>query len=201
VDPNDKFGPQGPGAQHYLRGGSTNMSYTVLFENKPTASASAQQVVVTDQLDTSKLDITTFSLGPISFGKYSLTPPAGSKTFTAALDLRPDQNIVAKVDAALNTASGVVTWRFTSLDPSTLQTMEDPLAGFLPPNTAPPGGEGQLLFSVSRKSGLTSGTTVCNQASVVFDVNAPILTPTGAIPSTTYRLPVRSRHSCRSLTR
>jgi hypothetical protein len=51
------------------------------------------------------------------------------------------------------------------------------LAGFLPPNVTPPQGDAKLLYSVSPKSGLASGTTICNKATVVFDTNAPIQTP------------------------
>ena len=47
VDPNDKFGPRGATAQRYVPYG-TPMNYTIDFENLPSASAPAQEVVVTD---------------------------------------------------------------------------------------------------------------------------------------------------------
>ena len=50
----------------------------------------------------------------------------------------------------------------------------DPLAGFLPPNNASNQGTGYVTFSVKPKTGLANGTTITNQASIVFDVNVPI---------------------------
>jgi hypothetical protein len=70
-----------------------------------------------------------------------------------------------------------VTWRFSSLDPATLQAPDDPSAGFLPPNNSVSDGEGSVLFTIKLKAGLAAGTQITNRASVVFDVNAPIDTP------------------------
>ena len=175
IDPNAKSGPFGPGAQHFHTS-RTSFSYSVEFENEPTASLPAQRVLVTNQLDTVNLDLSTFSLGPITFGSYTLTPPADAQHFSGGLDLRPDQNLIVKVDASLNIATGAVTWRFSTLDPDTEQVTTDPAAGFLPPDTAPPQGEGNLLYSIHPKLSIASGATVCNQATVVFDANAPINT-------------------------
>ncbi|MCX6133772.1 MAG: T9SS type A sorting domain-containing protein [Ignavibacteriales bacterium] len=46
----------------------------------------------------------------------------------------------------------------------------------LPPNVTPPQGEGWVAFSVNAKPNLTSGTTIKNRATIVFDMNAPIAT-------------------------
>jgi hypothetical protein len=70
-----------------------------------------------------------------------------------------------------------VTWRFTSLDPSTLQLTTDASAGFLPPDVTPPQGIGRILYNVHPKTGLAGGTVICNQASIVFDANPAIGTP------------------------
>src|SRR5262249_5733207 len=50
--------------------------------------------------------------------------------------------------------------------------------GFLPPNVTQPEGEGAVLFTMKLKPGFPLGTTVCNDARIVFDFNAPIDTPT-----------------------
>jgi len=63
-DPNYKAGSGGPGG---FIDGVTPINYTVTFENVATASGDAFEVKVTDQLDVSKYDLATFSLGPISF--------------------------------------------------------------------------------------------------------------------------------------
>lgn len=46
----------------------------------------------------------------------------------------------------------------------------------LPPNVVPPQGEGWVSFSVIAKSSLSSGTSIKNRATIVFDNNNPIMT-------------------------
>jgi len=48
----------------------------------------------------------------------------------------------------------------------------------LPPNNTPPEGEGFVEFVVDLKPGLASGTAIRNRASIVFDLNDPIITNT-----------------------
>lgn len=176
-DPNDKFGPQGAGDARFISG-LDPMNYAIQFENKASASAPAQSVVVTDQLDLSKFDLSTFQLGPISFGKdTTATPPRGLSEWTTDIDLRPGNDLIVRVSAALNKTTGLITWRFFSLDPATMQPTENAAAGFLPPNTNAPEGEGAVLFTVSPKQTLPEGAEIRNKARIVFDVNAPIDTP------------------------
>lgn len=175
-DPNDKAGSGGSGPERFLPPG-TLMPYVIAFENLPAATAAAQTVVVTDQLDTQVLDLGSFTLGPILIGNIGITPPPGLATFSGGADLRPAHNVVVRVDAGLDQATGIVTWRFTSLDPSTMETLTDPDEGFLPPNTNPPAGDAQVHFTILPKAGLTTGTEIRNHARVVFDTNAPIDTP------------------------
>ncbi len=176
LDPNDKYGPAGVGPARYV-GGSSLMPYAIVFENKPSATAPAQQVVITDQLDKNTLDLSTFGLGPIAFGNIRVDPPPGLSQYSTDVDLRAANNLIVRVNAGLDMTTGVATWRFTSLDPATMLPVTDPLAGFLPPDTSPPQGEGSVLFTVMPKSGLADGTQIQNQATVVFDQNAPINTP------------------------
>ena len=178
VDPNDKVGLQGAGAERYISG-EQPMSYAVFFENKPEATAPAQEVVITDQLDVSKFDLSTFQLGAVNFGGHAATPPAGLSQWTTDVDMRPANNLIVRIDAGLDETTGIVTWTLTSLDPATMQAPEDPLAGFLPPNSEAnaPAGEGSVLFTVMPKQGLQTGTEIRNGARIVFDTNAPIDTP------------------------
>lgn len=46
----------------------------------------------------------------------------------------------------------------------------------LPPNATPPEGEGFVTFSVDLNKNLPSGTEIKNRASIVFDINKPIIT-------------------------
>ena len=93
------------------------------------------------------------------------------------MDLRPDTNLIVRLDAAFDLGTGILSWHFSSLDPATMQPPDDPLAGFLPPKTMPPAGDGIVGFAVGAKPGLATGTTIANLARIVFDDNAPIDTP------------------------
>lgn len=176
IDPNDKSGSAGSGPNHAILPGTT-IPYMIAFENKPEATLPAQVVVITDQLDAATLDLDTFELGPIMIGNVTITPPAGLGTFSGGADLRPALDVIVKVDAGLDHDTGTVTWVFTTLDPLTGQLTEDPEAGFLPANTSPPAGDGQVNFTIAQKPGLATGTTIRNKARIVFDANDPIDTP------------------------
>jgi hypothetical protein len=75
----------------------------------------------------------------------------------------------------LNT--GIATWGFTTVDPTTGDLVADALAGFLPPDDASGQGQGFVEYTVNPKASLTTGATITSQASIVFDNNAPLLTP------------------------
>jgi hypothetical protein len=53
---------------------------------------------------------------------------------------------------------------------------EDPFIGFLPPNKTSPQGEGFVSFSVGLKKELKTNAEIRNKASIIFDVNPPIIT-------------------------
>lgn len=195
IDPNDKTGPGGAGKGHWVVAGNP-LTYTVQYENKPSATAPAQEVVITDQLDPAKMDLSTFRLGPMGFGKTLVTPPPGQKNFSTTLDLRPGQDLLVQVQGSIDLNTAVAKWTFRSLDPATGLPPADPEAGFLPPNTHPPDGEGAVVFSINPKRGVQNGTKVTNMASIVFDTNAPIDTPTwkntlAARTSRTLTIPTR----------
>jgi hypothetical protein len=175
-DPNDKVGSLGAGDGHFVTGVDP-LRYSVQFENLPAATAPAQDVVITDPLDPTTMDLSTLSLGPIGFGDRLVVPPAGLTSFMTHVDLRPEQNLLVRIEASLDVATSVLTWRFTSLDPTTGEPPTDPLAGFLPPNLNPPEGQGSVLFTVDPVESLPTGTEIRNQASIVFDFNEPIVTP------------------------
>jgi hypothetical protein len=175
VDPNDKIGSDGTEAQRYVSG-EEPLRYTIFFENLETAGAAAQEVVISDELDFVNLALETVSLGPITFGDVRLNPLPGARAFVTEVDLRPRMDLVVRIEAALDAVSGVLTWRFSSLDPLTGGVPADPLAGFLPPNVAEQEGEGSVSFTVSPEPGLPTGTEIRNQAAIVFDQNPPIVT-------------------------
>ncbi len=174
-DPNEKAGAVGAGDKQFISG-SVPLRYSVMFENDAGASGSAQTIVVSDQLDPAKVNLSTFSFGPVVLGTLFFNPPPLEKALSADIDLRPANNLIAHVNGNLNQTTGLVTWTFTSIDPSTGKQTTDPFAGLLPPDVHPPQGEGSVTFTVNSSAGLLTGTQISNQASVVFDANAPIAT-------------------------
>ncbi len=175
IDPNDKSGPIGDGsANQYIR--QQGMTYNLAFENQPTATLPAAQVVVTDQLNPALVNLSTFSLGPISFGSNTISIPSGTTSFSTLYSL--NSSLSVKIQASLNASTGLATWTFTSIDPSTGLPPTDPTVGFLPPDIDGIVGQGSVLFNVMPISSLTTGTQISNTASVVFDSNAAISTPT-----------------------
>jgi len=71
----------------------------------------------------------------------------------------------------------VITWTFSTIDPTTGDLDSAANAGFLPPDDAAGDGEGFVSWVGTAKSGLTTGTTIAGQASIVFDRNPAIPTP------------------------
>ena len=177
-DPNDKVGSQGIGGLQYLSS-KEPLRYSIFFESLETATAPAQEVIITDQLDTAKMDLNTLRLGPITFGNTMITPPSGVSTFATEVSV-PGQileNLTVRIEGSLNPNTGVLSWRFISTNPATGDLPENPREGFLPPNVNPPEGDGNVLFTVMPKTDLPTGTEIRNHAEIVFDVNSPIVTP------------------------
>ncbi|MGH7595927.1 MAG: DUF7619 domain-containing protein [bacterium] len=177
IDPNDKAGSLGTGIQHFV---STKrpLLYTIFFENLPSATLPAQIVVIQDTLNATKVDFKTLSLSTITFGKYVVTPSQGLRQFSTDVDLRPADSLIVRINAQLDTTIGVLSWRFESIDPLTGQPTTDPLAGFLPPNVNPPEGDGSVSFTIMSRNDLPTRTEIRNKASIVFDTNPAIVTPT-----------------------
>jgi len=175
IDPNYIEGPAGNGAQHFISGESAS-PYRILFENLSTASAPAQSVNITDQLDTTKFDPATALFTSIRFGSTTYDLPLPQSSIDETIDLRPAQNLKVHVTADVS-PTGVVEWKLQAIDPETLEPPTDPLVGFLPPNKKPPEGEGSVAFTVMPKSP-TSGSVLSNKASIQFDDNPVIETPT-----------------------
>ena len=116
------------------------------FENQASARGAAQEVFVTDSLSTN-LDWSTFELRQIGFNGVVIDVPAGLQVFSTVTNVATDPNPV-QVTATLDPATGMVSWQMTSVDPVTGELVEDPLAGFLPPNDDTQRGEGFVSYSI-----------------------------------------------------
>ncbi|MEL6675602.1 MAG: T9SS type A sorting domain-containing protein [Bacteroidota bacterium] len=176
-DPNEKYGPVGVASSHFLQPAGI-WGYQVSFENVDTASAAAQIVRVIDTLDKAVYDLSTFQFGPITIGDSILPFTPATSSWSVTYDMSPQQPILLRINAVLDTATGIANWTFTSLDPITMQLTPDPFAGFLPPNVNAPEGEGSVSYSVALKDSLPHLTKVQNKAAIYFDFNEPIITNT-----------------------
>jgi PKD repeat protein len=174
LDPNEKSGPSGFGTDNYLRD-TRSFPYTIHFENVDTATAPAHTVVVTDQLNTAKFDLTTFSFDKVFIGDSILFVEPGLREFVLDKKLN-NLGVTARVHGKLDMQSGLITWTFRSLDAATLDEIEDPDIGFLPPNVLSPEGQGAVSYFVKLKNAPQHGEQVKNSAGIVFDNNPAILT-------------------------
>ncbi len=181
-DPNFISGPAGFGPQNFVTPGDT-LPYVIDFENQATAGAPAQQVIVTQQLDPN-LDWTTFQLGDFGFGDTTISVPAGRTSYSTRLDERATLGIFVDVSAGLDLTTGLATWRFTAIDPQTLDIPDDPLVGFLPPDLTAPQGEGFIDYTAQPKASLATGTVIKAKATVVFDAELPDQTSLDTAPFT-----------------
>ena len=148
-NPNNMIGPAGYGTAGYITTGLT-LPYTIEFENQPTASAPAQNVVVTEQLS-SNLNWGTFQFGTIGFGNYVVAVPAGVINFSTQVNAVATLGLLVDITADLNPSTGLVTVTFTSIDPTTLDSPANPLSGFLSADSDPPDGEGYINYAIQPK--------------------------------------------------
>src|SRR5690606_26171151 len=100
--------------------------------------------------------------------------PGGRQEYLSQDTMSPD--MLVRFNASVDTAQGIITWQFTSIDPLTgdLPVFE----GFLPPNVSKPDGEGGVSFSIRPWSFLPDASKFENRASIYFDQNEPIATNT-----------------------
>ncbi len=194
-DPNDISGPGGFGNDGFITP-DFSLPYTIHFENIASATAPAQLVVVTQQLD-ADLDFRTFELGNISFGDLEFAVLPGLQSFSARFDVLDRLGIFLDITADFNPLTGLATWTFSSVDPTTFDLPVDPRIGFLPPNKVAPVGEGFVSYSIRAKTNAATGTRFDAQGHVIFDTNASLDTPAifntidaGAPSSSTQPLPL-----------
>ena len=184
VDPNDKIGPTGIGPNRVVSA-LDEMEYMIRFENFATASAPVQELIVVDYLDAG-LDWTTARFKEMAYGGRIITPAAGSQSF-AIRDTPPADSpaltgiaaaqMVVNASGSINPQMGRIEWRLSAMDTNTSFFPLDALTGFLPPEDGTGRGQGYVKLAVRPKNNLPSGTAITNTATIVFDGNDPIATP------------------------
>jgi subtilase family serine protease len=176
TDVHDKLTSIGTGTLHHILFDGT-IEYTIRFENKSTANASAQYIQIDDLLH-EKLDLETFELIEVALGDNQIDIPSDHSYYHTRLDLRSTgQNIFVDIEAGLDYQSRMARWIFTAINPATGEQSEDPLNGFLPPNASDNKGEGLVRFQIKPRSNIESGTIINNMATIIFDRNEPVDTP------------------------
>ena len=176
-DPNDIYGYTASSGSHAVKDGLTDVYYRIEFENDTTfATAAAHDIYVTDTLDATKFDLSTFAPTRVRIGEKS-AELTGEKNFVTTIDMRPEINAIAQVEGTFDEQTGIARWHISSLDPMTMEPTQYVMDGVLPVNTDGR-GIGEVMYDIQLKPGLEHGTEVNNRAGIVFDNNDVIMTPT-----------------------
>lgn len=177
-DPNDIYGYTAESGSKFMTAEVQNMNYRIEFENDPEfATSSAHVVEVKDTLNARYFDLKSYKPTSIKIGDKVITLD-GEQRFIKTVDMRPAINAIAQVEGKYDSYKGIVTWTFTSIDPMTMEPTNDVMQGFLPVNYDGISGIGEVAFDIALNKTFADGTAIANRASIVFDENDPILTPT-----------------------
>lgn len=175
-DPNDIIGYTSEANSKFMRQDIETVDYTIEFENDAmVATAAAHTVVIRDTLDATRFDLSSFEATEVTIGDRQMkweTAQSGIQT----LDLRTRANVIAEVSLEYDNTAGIAIWTITSLDPMTMEPITDPDIGVLPINYDG-NGTGTVSFRVHLKKRFQDGTKIANRAAIIFDSNAPLLTP------------------------
>ncbi len=185
VDPNEMAGPAGSGAERYVRPGQ-QMTYTIYFENKADAGIAAQEVWVDNRLS-EYLDWSTFEMGEVfvagqtdnGLADKTVDERGAFAGFTSEID-QTNGLYKTRTRVDYNPETGLARWYIRVVDPTKDegegQWPDDPDAGVLQPNAAPPEGEGHFTYRVNVRADAPANAVIVNTASIVFDSNAAIET-------------------------
>lgn len=185
-DPNDIYGYLSDAGSKFIADHVEKVNYTIEFENDPTfAEASAHTIVIKDTLDSRYFDLKAFMPTSIKIGSREVSIDGADvenkndkMTFLKTIDMRPSIYAIAQVEGTYSQNTGIAEWRFTSLDPMTMEPTNDLMQGILPVNNDGTSGIGEVLFEIGVKPNKADGTEIPNRASIVFDYEDAILTPT-----------------------
>lgn len=183
VDPNEISGPLGYDTAQWVSI-NDNLGYTVFYENDPEFATAPAQVVKINVPVHPNLNIYSVRLSDFGFGSFNFSVPENSTYYQDRLDVRDSLNVYVDVTAGIDVLRNEIFWILESIDPETNLPPEDALTGFLPVNdtttlyndTIPKQGEGYVNYTIKPQSSLLTGDTVTAQASIIFDINAPLLT-------------------------
>jgi RHS repeat-associated protein len=174
-DPNDIVGPRSFGDDHWVSSQNA-FPYTIHYENQASATAPAQEVTITQTLD-SDLNAGSFRLGDFGWGDIYVDVPEGASFYIDRIDLTATKGYMVDVMAGIDVAKHEAYWSFTTIDPNTGEIPVDPTIGFLPPDSDGSIGQGFVNYIVSANADASTGTVIDAKATIVFTTQEPIDTP------------------------
>jgi hypothetical protein len=176
IDPNEIIGPSGYTALKLVEPGK-KMNYDIFFENKAVATSPAQEVKITNPLP-DNANLKSFQLGKVTFGDTTFNLPKRQRATRRYKVGTGSDQIIVRVKAGVDPINREAFWTLSTIDPKTGLPPKDPSRGFLPPNDTTGRGEGVVSYQIDAKDNLNHGDSVTNEATIVFDDNAPIQTNT-----------------------
>lgn len=185
-DPNDIYGYLSEAGSKFIADSVARVNYTIEFENDTTfATAAAHTIVIKDTLDSRYFDLKAFMPTGVRIGsreaflnEADVVTNNDKTTFVKTIDMRPEINAIAQVEGEFNQKNGIAQWTFQSLDPMTMEPTDGLMQGILPVNYDGTSGIGEVMFDIGVKQGKADGTEISNRASIVFDYEEAIQTPT-----------------------
>ena len=126
-----------------------------------------------DPSEMAEVELSTFEFTRVGFLKWDVPLPGG-QAVDVRVDCRPDMNIAVDITGTFDPETGRIDWWFHTVDPTTGDYPDDPMAGFLAPFNPETKYEiGWMEYTVKVKDELPTGTVIANQAFVQFDFLGP----------------------------
>ena len=175
-DPNAITGYSDPTGGPYIGLDIRRLTYEVEFENDPAnANVSASNVCVSTEFNSGIFDLKSFAPQSVEIGGRTIML-TGEQNFVKTVDMRPDIQCVVEIELVYSSDNGNALWTFRSLDPVSLEPIENSRFGFLPVNDDTGAGTGRICYTVRLNEGLNDNMHFSHKASIKFDDNNPIET-------------------------
>jgi hypothetical protein len=127
--------------------------------------------------DSINVNIFSFRLSSFGFGPFTFQVPENKTFYSSRLNMVDSLDVVVDVTAGIDVTKKEAFWIFESKDPVTGLAPGNASLGFLPVNDSTAIGEGYVTYTIKPGIGTATGDTIHAQASIVFDLNAPLETP------------------------
>ena len=125
----------------------------------------------------SDLNPLTFRVKDFGFADYVFTVDGNVSSYFNTVDLPDSLGYDLEVTAGIDIEKNEAFWVLQTIDPKTGLPPADPLKGFLALNDSSGVGEGFVNYTIKAKNNAITGDSILAIAEIVFDINAPIITP------------------------